>query len=584
MNLSSVYHISADSYCYPLDENRLMIKLRTDYDVDRAELVWGDPFECGMFGGDISWDGTHSDMLHTVNLERHKVWQLVVEPKYKRCRYFFVLHSGKETVYMLEDGFKSQDEFKNYQGRRQDFFFPWINSSDIVRPASWVNKTIWYQIFPDRFCNSGTDRGIKYHKWSSPDKKASNAYLYGGDLKGACGKLDYLKDLGITGLYFTPVNESPSNHKYDTADYNRIDKSFGSDKDMKELVAQAHLRGMRVMLDGVFNHCGEQFKPWQDVLEKGKDSRYFNWFMINKYPFSKTGCRTRKGEYYSFAFVDCMPKLNTNNPEAAQYFIDVCSRWITEYDIDAIRLDVSDELAHSFIKKLRIALIKLKPDFYICGEAWHNSTAWLRGDEFDAIMNYPLQEVIGSYWKNRNMTAKEFEYRTNYCYDQYHIQTNNAMLNLLDSHDTMRLMTGCGNNEDIFYQKLIVLFTMSGSTCIYYGTEIGLEGGYDPDCRRPMPWREIENGCYDERLSFMKRIIKMRKEYKSLRSGQLRFIKSGCDRVLMYEKYDEESVVRVIVNCSGKPVEADIRKGNLILQRCYTNGYLGVNGAAVIKY
>lgn len=581
MNLSAVYHISTDNYCYPLNENELVVKLRTDYDIDRVELVWGDPFEWGMFGENSSWNGSSLNMTNTSNLQNHKVWQSIVMPKYKRCRYYFILHSGEETVYMFEDGFKSVAEFTSYKGRRQDFFFPWINPIDIIKPAKWVNETVWYQIFPDRFCNSGTERGIKYHNWSSPDKKASNAYLYGGDLKGVMSKLDYLYNLGITGIYFTPINESPSNHKYNTTDYNKIDASFGSDEDIKMLVKEAHQRGIRVMLDGVFNHCGEQFAPWQDVLQNGRESKYFDWFIINKFPFSKPGGKSKRGEYYSFAFVDNMPKLNMNNPAVIEYFVNVCKRWVTEYDIDAIRLDVSDEVSHQFNKQLRRALLSLKEDFFICGETWHNSIAWLRGDEFDSIMNYSLQEIIISYWHNLSMTAKDFEYQINFCYDQYPIQTNNAMLNLLDSHDTMRLMTSSNNNEDIFYQKLTMLFTLNGSVCIYYGTEIGLEGGYDPDCRRPMPWKELEAGCYDSRIESMKQIISMRKSHKAFRSGDIRFLDSGNDRVLIYEKYDEDETLRVVLNCSDKPLELD--SSEIIFSRNLVNGILGCNGTAVIN-
>lgn len=581
MNLSAVYHISTDNFCYPLNENELVVKLQSDYDVDRVELVWGDPFECGLFGGGAAWEGTHLDMTNTLTLQNHKIWQSIVEPKYKRCRYYFILHSGEEAFYMFEDGFKNYDEFKSYKGRRQDFFFPWINSSDIIKPSEWVNDTIWYQIFPDRFCNSGTDRGRKYHNWSSPDKKASNAYLYGGDLKGVTSKLDYLKELGITGLYFTPINESPSNHKYNTTDYTKIDSSFGNDDDIKNLVKEAHSRGIRVMLDGVFNHCGEEFAPWQDVLKNGRESRYYNWFMINKYPFSKIGGRSKKGEYYSFAFVDGMPKLNTNNPEVIQYFVNVCTFWVKEYDIDAIRLDVSDELSHNFNKQLRKALFEIKPDFFICGETWHNSMAWLRGDEFDSIMNYSLQEIIDSFWHNDNITAKDFEHQVNFCYNQYPIQTNNAMLNLLDSHDTMRLITRCENNEDIFYQELTALFTLSGSVCIYYGTEIGLEGGYDPDCRRPMPWKEIEKGRYDSRIATMKQLITMRKSHKVLRCGDIRFINGGNDRVLCYEKFGDEKVVRIILNCSDDKIKVD--EGNVLFSRNLENGILDINGIVVTE-
>ena len=580
MNLSAIYHISTDNFCYPLNENKLVIKLQTAYDIDRAVLVWGDPFNCGLFGGDVSWDGTHIDMTNIFTLQNHKIWQSIVEPKYKRCRYYFIIHSGEETFYMFEDGFKTFEEFSDYKGRRQDYFFPWMNSTDIIKPAEWVNSTIWYQIFPDRFCNSCTDRGRKYHNWSSPDKKASNAYAYGGDLKGVTSKLDYLKELGINGLYFTPINESTSNHKYNTKDYTKIDSSFGNDSDIKKLVKEAHSRGIRVMLDGVFNHSGEEFAPWQDVLKNGRDSRYFNWFMINKYPFSKIGSRSKKGEYYSFAFVDGMPKLNTNNPEVAEYFINVCTRWVKDYDIDAIRLDVSAELSHDFNKQLRKALFSVKPDFFICGETWHNSIAWLRGDEFDSIMNYSLQETIDGFWHN-NITAKDFAYRVNYCYNQYPIQTNNVMFNLLDSHDTMRLMTRCGNDEDIFYQELTALFTLSGSVCIYYGTEICLEGGYDPDCRRPMPWKEIESGRYGSRISVMKQLIAMRKNNEVLRCGDVRFIDSGNDTILMFEKYNDTKTVRVILNCSDS--EIAVSNDNVIFSRKMGDGLLAAKGILVTE-
>ncbi len=581
MNLAAVYHISADNYCYPLNENELVIKLRTDFDVEKIELVWGDPFEWGLFGSGGSWNGEHVEMTNTLDLQCHKIWQSVVSPKYKRCRYYFILHSKNETFYMFEDGFKNPEEFESYKGRRQDFFFPWINGSDIVNPADWVNETVWYQVFPDRFCNSGKNRGIKYHNWSAPDKKASNAYLCGGDLKGVESKLDYLKELGITGIYFTPINKSPSNHKYNTSDYMKIDPSFGEEEDLKNLVNEAHKRGIRVMLDGVFNHCGSDFAPWQDVVKKGKESRFFDWFMVNKYPFSKIAGKSRRGEYYSFAFVDDMPKLNTNNPEVVNYFKKVCTHWVKNYDIDAIRLDVSDEVSHSFNKQLRKTLFDLKPDFFICGETWHNSIAWLRGDEFDSIMNYSLQEIIDSFWHNENMTAKDFEHQIGFCCDQYMIQTNNVMFNLLDSHDTMRLMTRSGNNEDIFYQELCTLFTLNGTVCIYYGTEVGLEGGYDPDCRRCMPWRQIEKGQYDRRLETMKNIIAMRKNNRELRCGEIRFVDSGDDKVLIYEKYSEKKTFRIILNNSSKDFKIGSQMKKTVFQRKFENGYLGVHGCLV---
>ena len=582
MELSAVYHISSDNYCYPLDSERLRIKLRTGDDVDSVTLVWGDPFDAGLFGSDKGWEGAHAEMAPVMQLLRHKVWQADVEPEFKRCRYYFILRSGKEEYYYIESGFETEEQFSSYKGRRQDFYFPWMNPADIISPAPWVNETVWYQIFPDRFCSSGKNKGLKFRKWASPDQKVTNAQIYGGDLAGVESRLDYLKDLGVTGIYFTPINESPSNHKYDTTDYNKIDEQFGGLEDIKSLVAEAHKRGIRVMLDGVFNHSGLGFFAWQDVLKNGRDSKYFDWFMINKFPFSSLGGKAHRGEYYSFAFVDKMPKLNTNNDEVIEYFVNVCRRWVSEYDIDALRLDVANEVSHKFNKKLREALLAIKPDFYICGEIWHNSIAWLRGDEYDSVMNYSLQETIESFWRNESMTAREFMLGVNDCFDRYCEQTCNVMFNLLDSHDTMRLITRCGCDVDKFYQELLTLFTLNGSVCFYYGTEVRLEGGHDPDCRRCMPWKEIEDGEYDDRIKEMKKLISIRREIPELRCGRLRFIDSGDDRVIVYEKFSDNKTYRVILNCS----ESDYDTGkyvNAVFSRGLEKKKLSHGGAAVLE-
>lgn len=585
MNLSAIYHTATDNFCYPLNEDELVIKIQTGYDVDRVELVYGDPFSCGLFGGGDGWKGDLLEITDVMNLQYHKIWQVVVKPAFKRCRYFFVLHSGSEVYYMLEDSFKTADEFKNYKGRRQDFFFPWMNKVDIIKPSKWVNDTVWYQIFPDRFCNSGRNCGDKYKPWASANKKVSNADSYGGDLQGVISKLDYLKDLGVSGIYFTPINESSSVHKYNTSDYKKIDSSFGTDDDIKQLVKEAHSRGIRIMLDGVFNHSGVDFMPWQDVLKNGENSRYFNWFMVNKLPIKKSrmDANARNGVYYTFGFYDYMPKLNTNNQEVVDYLIEACVKWVKEYDIDAIRLDVADEISHDFNKQLRKAMFSLKPDFYICGETWHNSMAWLRGDEFDSVMNYSLQESIDSFWNNTDTTAKDFENRICGCLNMYPKQVNEVMFNLLDSHDTMRLINRSDNDEDVFYQKLCALFTMNGTTCIYYGTEIALKGGYDPDCRRCMPWNDIESGVYTEKIATMKQIIQMRKDNNELKNGDIRFINSGNDRVVVYDKYSEDSIVRVILNCSNKDFVVDEKYSDVIFGRKFEGNVVKPKGFLVVR-
>lgn len=584
MNLSSIYHISTDNYCFPLNNNELVIRIQTGYDIEKVELMYGDPFISGIFGGNDSWSGEITELTNKMNLQNHIIWQAVVKPPFKRCRYYFILHGNNEIYYFTEDGFRKEADFKAYKGRRQDFFFPWMNSSDIIKPAKWVNDTIWYQIFLDRFCNSGTKRYRTYDNWAGYNKKVGALDRYGGDLKGVIDKLDYLKNLGINGIYFTPINKSNSNHKYNIDDYTQIDPDFGTEEDLITLVEEAHKRDIRVMLDGVFNHCGEGFKPWLDVLKNGKNSKYFDWFMINQLPetVNRFTHNAKNGKYYTFGFFDNMPKLNTNNQDVIDYFIAICTKWVKKYNIDAIRLDVANEVSHNFSKQLRQAMLKLKPDFYICGEIWHNSIAWLRGDEYDAVMNYTLQESIDCFWANKTITALDFEYQINRCLTLYPEQVNNVMFNLLDSHDTMRLITRSDNNLDIFYQKLTVLFTLNGTACIYYGTEVALPGGFDPDCRRCMPWNEINKGKYNDRITAIKQLISIRKQYDELRNGQIRFLHSTNNRVLLYEKYSDKNTIRIIANCSDCNFTLESSYKEIIFQIGFKNNLLQPNGSVVL--
>lgn len=533
-----------------------MISVRTGYDVVSAAVWHGDPFEWGIMGGSEQWCGVRSEIKDVKYLKEHKLWTIVIEPAFKRCRYYFEFSDGKETVYYTENGSVSEAELKEEGFEKLDFYFPWMNPADICAPPEWATDTVWYQIFPDRFCNGNPDTNPAHVKdWPPPDKKVSNCEVYGGDLAGIGSRLDYLKELGVGGIYLTPVNESESTHKYDTVDYYKIDPVFGTKTDMKQMVQKAHERGLRVMLDGVFNHCGVGYQPWKDVAEKGPKSRYYDWFMVQDWPFSGKD-DAREGRYYTFAFADNMPKLNTNHPEVIEELLKICTYWVEEYDIDALRLDVANEISHTFCKALKKRMTALKPDFYIVGEIWHDSISWLRGDEFDSVMNYPLRQVITGLGMAKGMTRSRFAQEVNRCYSMYMKQTNRVLFNLLDSHDTIRLRTRLGN-DDLFALQLLVLFTMTGSTCIYYGTEAAMEGEHDPDCRRPMPWKEIEAGEYEERITYMKELIRLRGRYRALRNGECVFRNvSGNEKMICYRKEAKgEETVEVLLNLSEETIK-----------------------------
>ena len=390
MNTAAIYHEARTPMCCALDPETLQITLRTGLDAERVVLIYADPYEAGIAGGEESWQGRRMEMRPAAQLERCQLWRAVLRPPYRRLRYCFAVSQGQETWYYYEDGLRDVLQLDN---RVQCFTMPWMNPSDVIAPPDWVRGTVWYQIFPDRFCRGGSGRPGALPWREGP---VTNAERFGGDLAGITSKLPYLAGLGVNGLYLNPIFLAGSIHKYDTTDYTRVDPDFGTEADLEQLVRTAHEQGIRVMLDAVFNHCGPAFAPWRDVVVHGPASPYWDWFFVRQWPFDEG--ETRDGRYFSFAFHGGMPKLNTNHPEVQEYFISLCESWVKRYDIDAIRFDVGNEIAHSFLRRLRVRLKALKPSIYLLGEIWHDAPAWLEGDEYDAVMHYPLQSAIRRFF------------------------------------------------------------------------------------------------------------------------------------------------------------------------------------------
>ncbi|WP_026498772.1 glycoside hydrolase family 13 protein [Butyrivibrio sp. WCD2001] len=588
MNLGAIYHRMSEQYCYSLDENQLIINIKTGYDVDKIFIYHGDPYDAGIMGGKERWNGKKEEIFFKKRLKDHIWWTTTLCPEHKRCKYYFELHSCDECVYFFEDGFYSEEEM-NQEGKILSYFImPWMNPADVCKTPAWVNDTVWYQIFPERFCNG--DKSIDPEnviEWQTGEVGMHD--YYGGDIRGIRDKIPYLKELGITGLYLNPIFEAHSNHKYNTRDYKKVDPHFGTNEDLKNLVKEAHDAGIRVMLDAVFNHTGSDHPMWLDVLENGQQSKYADWYMVNKWPVEQ-GRDTRDGRYFSFAFAEYMPKLNTNNPEVQDYLLDIIRFWIDEFDIDGLRFDVGNEISHSFLKAVRYMTKRMKDDFYLLGEIWHDSMSWLQGDEYDSVMNYPLSTAIADFWVYKNRGRETFEYDINRCFTMYYSQVNDVLFNLLDSHDTNRLIEKAEKNVDIFYQQLAVLFTMPGSPCIYYGTEVIMDGSYDPDCRRCMPWDEIDSGKKDAELSEMKTLINMRKSLQSCKSRNFHFPNDVADeRVISYLKIGDNESLQVYLNCGES--DAVINFGDnteAVYSRKWNNtdecsGILGEKGILILK-
>jgi len=320
-------------------------------------------------------------------------------------------------------------------------------------------------------------------------------------------KLPYLESLGIDILYLSPVFLSPSYHKYDTIDYYSIEEVYGGRDGIRDFVKEAHKYGMRVLMDGVFNHCSDKHPYFVDVLEKGASSLYKSWFTI--FSFDDDG----KPVYDSFGgLVPGMPRWNTCNPEVVDYLCDIAAYWTLELDIDGWRLDVADEVPHSFWRTFRKRLRALRHDILLIGEIWNHASAWLMGDEFDGLTNYKFRKTMLSL-ATRDIDAKTFWWRTNANLRLYKTTVWPYLVNLVGSHDTVRLFTTISDYENAALALLTTL-CFEGMPLIYYGDEIGMEGGDDPDNRRAMIW-----DVYPSFLADVKTVGQLRSNTPALKTG-----------------------------------------------------------------
>jgi cyclomaltodextrinase / maltogenic alpha-amylase / neopullulanase len=463
-------HESQEPYAYALTDTsvRLLLKLQRGT-ADEVHVQYGDRYEA-------AFDGTTTRMTYSGWDGTWDYFTARIEVPSRRLRYAFRITAADHTVWLGERGISDQPSRENvYQ-------ISYLCPRDLFQVPPWVNASVVYQIFPERFAKGNpalTPPGAV--DWDSPPTPAS---AHGGDLPGITQKLDYLADLGVTVMYLTPVFKAASNHKYDTTDYFDIDPQFGTKEHLRELVSEAHKRGIRVLLDAVFNHTGEGFAPFQDVIRRGKSSPYWDWFFVEGDEVDLDAVN-----YETFANrIRTMPKVNMAHPEAEKYFLEVAAYWIREFDIDGWRLDVANEIDHVFWRKFRAVVKKVKPDALIVGEVWHNSLPWLRGDQFDGVMNYLFRQMALDFFVYRTSSVQMFAQQMVQQLHLYPDQAQRAMFNLLGSHDTERVLTLAEGQVHQVMQALVFQFTYPGMPMIYYGDEVGMEGGPDPDCRRGMQW------------------------------------------------------------------------------------------------
>jgi len=440
-----------------------------------------------------------------------------------------------------------------------------------IHTPDWVKHAVFYQIFPDRFARSphgAPPPGIQLKPWGTPPQQQG---FQGGDLRGIVDKLDYLQALGVTALYLTPIFASASNHRYHTYDYYQVDPLLGGNAALRELLDAAHQRGMRVVLDGVFNHASRGFWAFHHVLENGSNSPYLDWFIIRGWPLHAYPGDVRHAPNYDCWWgLPALPKFNIHNPGVREYLLDVARHWIA-FGIDGWRLDVPNEIKDdSFWQAFRQVVKAANPEAYLCGEIWHFAERWVQGDQFDAVMNYPFSRAVLGFCGGRtlvqgyqqgsysllSLTAEHFAQQIDAVYTRYDWQVNYAQLNLLDSHDTARAVWIMGNDQSALRLCVLCQMTMPGAPWIYYGDEIGLSAAKDPFCRGAFPWQD--DGRWDhDLLTFYRRATALRHRYPALRTGTFQRLHASGGVYAFARTLPQQCAV-VIVNTQTTPTSMDV--------------------------
>ncbi|GKX30509.1 cyclomaltodextrinase [Vallitalea longa] len=581
MDVAAIYHEAKSKYAYAYDNETLHIRIRTaKNDVDKIKLIYKDPFYWNIENEnnkdkELKEDLSSVPMIKEHSTGLHDYWICEIRPDWKRVKYTFLIEDRKakiifgsrEIIYLdKEDDERRLYDLNNY------YNFPYINYEDVYEAPDWVQDTVWYQIFTERFSNG--DKSIDEDnvlEWGSTDN-VSNDMFFGGDLRGVINKLDYIKDMGFTGIYFTPIFKAPTNHKYDTEDYYSIDSHFGTNEVFKELVQEAHKRGIKIMLDAVFNHCGWLHPYWQDVIDKGRESKYYDCFFINgdtpiNYPVDGNNNPKINDMTYdditslnfaTFAFTPLMPKWNTGNEIAREHLIGAAKYWIENYDIDGWRLDVSNEVSHQFWREFRKEVKGVKKDVFILGENWDEAYPWLNTGQFDSVMNYELLMAIWSFFgqntnDNIHIKPSKFIELINRVLVTYPKNILKNMFNLVDSHDTKRIYTVCHEDTDKTNLAFLFQFTFPGTPSIYYGSEVGMSGENDPNNRKCMVWDV--NKQNDKIKNHLESLIELRKSYKAFTSTDITWLDYDDDKeYLIYKKKDDGQEIYFLINNGDKEI------------------------------
>ncbi len=535
LNLSAIYHMPWMEYRHAMPDGRIVIRVRTARsDFDKVVLKTANHYHLS----DPFADGQQYVMQVQFRTELFDYYEVIFAVRDPRLKYLFLFYADGGRVYKL-DGTGLRIGEHSFDDVSECFAYSYA-----YPPApmpEWARGCVGYQVFPDRFRREGGhEDGLE--PWHSD--RVQSEHRFGGNINGMHAALPYLKDLGVQMLYTTPIFLSDSAHRYNTFDYYQIDPLLGTLEDFKALCDEAHSLGIRVILDGVFNHCGVGFAPFQDAQQNGEASEYRDWFFFDDLePFG----------YRAFGHFPYMPKLNLQNEACANYFMQVGRYWMTECHADGWRLDVSPEVHPAFWTDFHREMKRINPECLIIAECWDDSRQWIAlGDQFDTTMHYMQSRSIWKRFARQTIDLKTFDATVNDAAMLYPQRNQDVLWTFLGSHDTERFLTRAGGDIRRLYAAAFFQFTAMGIPIIYYGDELGMDGGPDPDNRRPMRWDWTEN---NQTHAHFKTLAHLRQHNEALRAGAYRTWKTLDNGLYAYERYTESQHILCVLNTGADPVQ-----------------------------
>lgn len=547
MNPATIFHRPMSEYAFALDDTHYIFRLRTGK--GEAESVRFYYADRAVMTPKLQFAPLPMEKFRT---DRYFDWyEIRLETRFERIAYYFELQNGVETLFYYGDCY----EMAGTPTRADYFQLPFNHRADRFAAPAWTRDAVVYNIFPDSFAAG---------KCLAPNGAPP---CRGGTVRGVTENLDYITSLGFNCIYLNPIFAARSYHRYDTLDYYRIDPHMGAEDDLRDLVRRAHALGIRVILDGVFNHVSSDHPFFRDVLEKGRASRYYSCF----YALPETPRLPAAGElpgYTCFSYVADMPKTNTADPFLRQYFCDVGAYWVRKFDVDGWRLDVANELDDGFLRAFRASVKAAKSDALIVGEVWENAAHYLGGDMLDSAMNYDFRRYCRRFFAEQTVDAETFDTNVSTLLLRYNENALFAQLNLLDSHDVSRFLSLCGGKTERMELAVLLQMTFPGMPCVFYGDEKGLCGESEPEYRRPMAWDA--SSPLEEAY---RRMIALRKTHPALRYGSFH-TELACGGVYRYSRVWNGTKITVAMNLGAEPVKAE-KRGTLLLKKGENRDIIG---------